>query len=163
MNSWTRGPLGWLQRIIMSQNPIDQEPWPAIQPTEPKNGHGSNYRSDVGEEYGYEEEYPTIRLKRLFALDKDKLSIIIAFPRNTFITFCPRLVHLLLAIHGLKCENLYLHLWNFNEVCLTFQEPNCCTNYGKFMLFLFSLKERAKSWLNSLRPWRIKTWQEIQE
>ena len=72
------------------------------------------------------------------------------------------MITLLPNFHGLKSENLYLHLKEFEEVCVTFNDQNCTEDIVKLKLFPFSLKDKAKTWLNSLKPRSVGTWQEIQ-
>jgi hypothetical protein len=40
-----------------------------------------------------------------------------------------------------------LHLWEFKEVCNTYNDLNCSINTIKWKLFSFSLKDKAKTWL----------------
>ena len=64
--------------------------------------------------------------------------------------------------HGLKNENPYLHIWDFEEVVGTI-----CSNAEHLpsawmKLFPFSMKYNAKSWINSLRPQSILAWENMQ-
>ena len=74
----------------------------------------------------------------------------------------PGMIQLLPNFHGLESENPYLHLKEFEEICVTLTQPPCTQEIIKFKLFPFSLKDKAKIWLNSLRPGSITTWQQIQ-
>ena len=60
--------------------------------------------------------------------------------------------------HGLNSENQYLHFKEFEEVCSTFYDQSCNEETTRLKLFPFSLKDKAKTWLNSLRPRLIGTW-----
>ena len=73
----------------------------------------------------------------------------------------PGVIQLLSKFHGLDSENPYLHLKEFDGVCATLQYTNNIDDVVRLKLFPFSLKEKAKSWLHSLRPNTIRTWQEI--
>jgi hypothetical protein len=73
----------------------------------------------------------------------------------------PGVIQLLPKFHGLDSENPYLHLKEFDEVCATLQYNNVTDDIVRLKLFPFSLKEKAKSWLHSLRPNTIRTWQEM--
>uniref|UniRef100_A0A2N9HXP6 Retrotransposon gag domain-containing protein n=1 Tax=Fagus sylvatica TaxID=28930 RepID=A0A2N9HXP6_FAGSY len=73
----------------------------------------------------------------------------------------PGVIQLLPKFHGLDSENPYLHLKEFDEVCATLQYNNVTDDVVRLKLFPFSLKEKAKSWLHSLRPNTIRTWQEM--
>ena len=76
--------------------------------------------------------------------------------------FKPGMISLLPNFHGLESESPYFHLKEFEEVCVTFNDQTCIDEIVKLKLFLFSLKDKAKTWLNSLKPRSIGTWQEIQ-
>ena len=76
--------------------------------------------------------------------------------------FKPGMIPLLPNFHGLESESPYLHLRDFDEVCATFNDQACTTEIIKLKLFPFSLKDKAKTWLNSLKSRSIGTWQEMQ-
>ena len=69
----------------------------------------------------------------------------------------PGEIQLLPKFHGLDYENPYLYLKEFDEVCATLQYNNITDDVVRLKLFPFSLKEKAKSWLHSLRPNTIRT------
>ena len=73
----------------------------------------------------------------------------------------PGVIRLLPKFHGLDSESPYLHLKEFDEICATLQYNNVTDDVVMLKMFPFSLKERAKSWLHSLRPNTISTWQEM--
>uniref|UniRef100_A0A2N9I9L5 Reverse transcriptase/retrotransposon-derived protein RNase H-like domain-containing protein n=1 Tax=Fagus sylvatica TaxID=28930 RepID=A0A2N9I9L5_FAGSY len=77
----------------------------------------------------------------------------IVFPlqANNF-NFKPGMIPLLPKFHGIESENPYLHIKEFEEVCATFHDQTCSEEIVRLKLFPFSLKEKAKTWLNSLRP-----------
>ena len=64
----------------------------------------------------------------------------------------PYLVPLLPQFHGMENENPYTHIKDFEEVCHTFQEETTSIDLMRLKLFLFTLNEKTKVWLNSLRP-----------
>ena len=80
---------------------------------------------------------------------------------NNFI-FKPGLISLFPKFHGLDSENPSLHFKEFEEVCATFHDQSCNEETSRLKLFHFSLKDKAKTWLNSLEPRSIGTWQEMQ-
>ena len=80
---------------------------------------------------------------------------------NNF-NFKPSMISLLPKFHSLDCENPYLHFKEFEEVCSTFHDQSFNEETIRLKLFPFSLKDKAKTWLNSLRPRSIGTWQEMQ-
>ena len=50
----------------------------------------------------------------------------------------------------------------FEDVCNTFQEGGALIDLMRLKLFPFTLKDKAKIWLNSLRPRSIRTWTDLQ-
>ena len=60
-------------------------------------------------------------------------------------------------------ENPYSHIREFEEVCTTFQEGKTDTNLLKLKAFPLTLKDKAKIWLNSLRPRTIRNWADLQD
>jgi hypothetical protein len=56
-----------------------------------------------------------------------------------------------------------LHLREFEEVWNTYNDSNCSMNTIKLKLFSFSLKDKAKTWLQNLRSWSIRVWDEMQQ
>ena len=64
--------------------------------------------------------------------------------------------------HSLDSGNPYLHFKEFEEVYSTFHDQSCNEETIRLKVFPFSLKDKAKTWLNSLRPRLIGTWQEMQ-
>ena len=65
--------------------------------------------------------------------------------------------------HGVEKENPYLHVKEFEEMVGTFYNQPAQLNVARLKLFPFSLKDKAKIWLNALRPQSIRTWAEMQE
>ena len=74
----------------------------------------------------------------------------------------PYLVPLLPTYHGMENENPYTHLRDFEEVCTTFKEGMMDMDFLKLKAFPLTLKDKAKIWLNSLRPRTIRNWAELQ-
>ena len=74
----------------------------------------------------------------------------------------PYLVPLLPTFHGMENENPYTHIHDFEEVCITFKEGEIDMDLLKLKAFPLTLKEKAKIWLNSLRPRTIRSWAELQ-
>ena len=66
-----------------------------------------------------------------------------------------------LIFHGMENENPYVHIRKFEEVVATFHNQLGAMDIIRLRVFPFSLKERAKSWLYSLRPRSIGTWGEM--
>ena len=74
----------------------------------------------------------------------------------------PYLVPLLPTYHGMENENPYTHIRDFEEVCNTFKEGMMDMDLLKLKAFTLTLKDKAKIWLNSLRPRTIRNWAELQ-
>ena len=74
----------------------------------------------------------------------------------------PYLVPLLPTYHGMENENPYTHIRDFEEVCTTFKEGMMDMDLLKLKAFPLTLKNKAKIWLNSLRPRTIRNWGELQ-
>ncbi|RVW12783.1 hypothetical protein CK203_108804 [Vitis vinifera] len=62
----------------------------------------------------------------------------------------------------MESENPYAHIKEFEDVCNTFQEGGASIDLMRLKLFPFTLKDKAKIWLNSLRPRSIRTWTDLQ-
>ena len=74
----------------------------------------------------------------------------------------PHIVPLLHTFHGMERESPYEHIKEFEEVCNTFQEGGVSIDLIRLKLFTFTLKDKAKIWLNSLRPRSIRAWTDLQ-
>ena len=74
----------------------------------------------------------------------------------------PYLMPLLPTFHGMENENPYTHIQEFEEVCTTFKEGVPNMDLLKLKAFPLTLKDKAKIWLNSLRPRTIRNWAELQ-
>ena len=67
------------------------------------------------------------------------------------------IVPLLPTFHGMESENPYAHIKEYEDVCNTFQEGGGSIDLMGLKIFPFTLKDKAKIWLNSLRPRSIQT------
>ncbi|RVW64736.1 Transposon Ty3-I Gag-Pol polyprotein [Vitis vinifera] len=74
----------------------------------------------------------------------------------------PHIVPLLPNFHGMESENPYAHIKEFEEVCNTFRKGGASIDLMRLKLFPFTLKDKAKIWLNSLRPRIIRNWVDLQ-
>ena len=70
---------------------------------------------------------------------------------------------LLPTFHGMESENPYSHMRGFEEVYNTFKEETVTVDLMKLKIFPFTLKDKAKFWLNSLRPRSIRQWTKMQD
>ena len=75
----------------------------------------------------------------------------------------PYLVPLLPTFHGMENENPYSHIRDFEEVCTTFKEGITAMDLLKLKALPLTLKDKAKIWLNSLRPRTIRSWADLQD
>ena len=77
------------------------------------------------------------------------------------VIFRPYLVPLLPTFLCMENENPYTHIRDFKEVCATFKEGAIDMELLKLKAFPLTLKDKAKIWLNSLRPRTIRNWVEL--
>ena len=61
-----------------------------------------------------------------------------------------------------KRKSIHAHIRDFEEVCTTFKEGAFDMDLLKLKAFSLTLKDKAKIWLNSLRPRTIRNWAELQ-
>ena len=62
----------------------------------------------------------------------------------------------------MESENPYSHIRDFEEVWNTFKEDAANVDLMRLKYFPLTLKDKAKIWLNSLRPRTIRNWTEMQ-
>ena len=62
----------------------------------------------------------------------------------------------------MESENPYTHIRDFEEVSNTFKEDATNLDLMRLKFFPLTLKDKAKIWLNSLRPRTIRNWTEMQ-
>ena len=65
--------------------------------------------------------------------------------------------------NGMPTEDPHLHLRLFMEVSDSFKIASVIEDAVRLKLFPYSLRDRARAWLNSLPPSSISTWQELAE
>lgn len=86
----------------------------------------------------------------------------IMYPPNMLnVDLKPDMIQLLPNFHEMENENLYMHIREFEEVMATFNHHPNISNMVRLKFFPFSLKDKAKGWLYSLRPRSIETWDEM--
>ncbi|XP_024961929.1 uncharacterized protein LOC112502289 [Cynara cardunculus var. scolymus] len=62
---------------------------------------------------------------------------------------------------GLPSEDSHSHLKSFMEITDTFPIPGVSNDALRLTLFPFSLRDRAKSWFNSLQPGFVDSWNSV--
>lgn len=72
-------------------------------------------------------------------------------------------IQMLPPFHGLTHDDPYKHLNEFLEICSTVRIQNFTNEALMLRLFPFSLKDKAKHWLNSLPANSITTWDQLQQ
>ena len=60
-------------------------------------------------------------------------------------------------------EDPHLHLKQFLEIASNFKIPGVTDDAFRLRLFPYSLKDRARAWLNSLEPNSLNSWNELAE
>ncbi|KAH9658022.1 hypothetical protein KPL70_023327 [Citrus sinensis] len=73
----------------------------------------------------------------------------------------PSVLNCLPTFSGLENEDPYNHLNDFHAICQTFKYENFSDDDVKLRLFPFSLKDRARSWLNTLLANSIASWEQM--
>ena len=68
------------------------------------------------------------------------------------------MIQLLLTFYGLDKEDPYYYVNEFLDICATFKFQNFSKESIKLRLYPFSLKDKAKAWLNSLEVGSITSW-----
>lgn len=73
----------------------------------------------------------------------------------------PATINMLPKFHGSECEEPYIHLNKFLTFCHTFKNQNLDSEAVKLRLFPLSLEDHTATWLNSLTPNSITTWDKL--
>ena len=127
-----------------------------------ERNHSTSYSSSSSNTMSEHEENPVRTLKEYLHPTRTATPSCIIFPPNApQIDFKPGMIQLLPTFHGLENENPYVHIREFEEVVATFHSQPNIMDSVRLKFFPFSLKDRAKSWLYSLRPRSIGTWAEM--
>ena len=79
-------------------------------------------------------------------------------PPSEDIIIKPYIVPMLPTFHGIESENPYSHIQEFEEVCNNFKEGISNVDMMRLKFFPLTLKDKAKTWLNSLRLRTIRYW-----
>src|SRR3954466_7548468 len=103
---------------------------------------------------------PQKTLKELFSpISTNPPSCIVLLEETaTHFELKPPIINLLPNFHGMDREDPYMHVKDFLDICSTFKFQNFADDSIRFRLFPFSLKEKAKAWLNSLPSKVVTSW-----
>ncbi|XP_052288726.1 uncharacterized protein LOC127899394 isoform X2 [Citrus sinensis] len=160
MRHWSRSSSGRLIRRSQSPPPIMDE-------NEGENVLGElNPQIDQGDnqsQHGHDQNQPRTLRDYMNPTRTGAPSCILFPPEASRFNFKSGIIQLLPTFHGLESENPYLHLRDFEEVCNTYTDQNCSMNIIRLKLFPFSLKDKAKTWLQNLRSRSVRTWNNMQE
>jgi hypothetical protein len=87
----------------------------------------------------------------------------IAFQLNVQSNFnlSPHLLSMVPHYRGTPTEDPYLHIRDFFDICKTQNIHGLNVKGIRLIIFLFSLKDNAKLWLNSLAAGSINNWEEL--
>ena len=154
MHHWDRGSSGRLQRVC---TPIDQTCEISV--------HSENMDPLLEEQQSQQEApmNPTAYRSMRDHIHPPRVSApSCIIPPADDVVVRPYLVPLLPTFHGMENENPYTHIREFEEVCTTFKEGVPDMDLLKLKAFPLTLKDKAKIWLNSLRPRTIRNWAELQ-
>ncbi len=160
MLKWNRDDTGRLSRTTLDHplGHIPEIPSQYLTPCEM-----ADLNEDAGSHHNREREPNVMTLRQYLQPARTSQPSCIIFPNNVgHFDIKPGVIQLLPKFHGLESESPYLHLKDFEELSITFRVPNVTEDVLKLTLFPFSLKDKAKTWLNSLRPRSIRTWQDMQ-
>ncbi|RVW94437.1 Retrovirus-related Pol polyprotein from transposon 17.6 [Vitis vinifera] len=83
-------------------------------------------------------------------------------PNHDHVTIRPQVVSQLPIFRGTENENPYSHIKEFEDIVSIFREANTPLEIFRMKLFPLSLKDKAKTWFNSLRPYSIRNWGDLQ-
>ena len=112
---------------------------------ETRNNHEKNRRNM------YELLHPT----------QNSIPSCIMFPPNApHVELKQDLLTILLDFRGQENENSYVHVRAFEEVISSFYAQNVIET-TKFRFFPFSLKNKTRSWLYTLKPRSLGNWGEM--
>jgi hypothetical protein len=117
--------------------------------------------SIMAEEREAQPEAPKMTLYQLLHPTQSSILSCIMFPPNApHVEIKQRLIAILLDFRGLENENPYVHVRAFEEVIGSFYTQNIIESV-KLRFFPFSLKDKAKGWLYTVKPRSIGSWGEM--
>ena len=153
MHQWDRDISGRLQRV---STPIDQGCEVSVhsEQMDPLSEEQQSQQGALMNPIAYRSMRDHIHPHRV----SEPSSII---PLADDVVVRPYLMPLLPTFQGMENEKPYTHIQEFEEVCTTFKEGVPDMDLLKLKSFPLTLKDKAKIWLNSLRPITIRNWAEL--
>jgi hypothetical protein len=114
--------------------------------------------SIIAEERVVQPEAPRMTMYQLLHPTQSSILSCIMFPLNAHhVEIKQGLIVILPDFRGLENENPYVHVRAFEEVIGNFYAQNVI-EMAKLRFFLFSLKDKAKGWLYTLKSKSIGNW-----
>uniref|UniRef100_A0A2N9FD69 Retrotransposon gag domain-containing protein n=1 Tax=Fagus sylvatica TaxID=28930 RepID=A0A2N9FD69_FAGSY len=115
----------------------------------------------MAKERGAQPEAPRMTMYQLLHPTQSSIPSCIMFPPNApHVEIKQGLMAILPDFRGLENENPYVHVRAFEEVIGSFYAQNVIET-AKLRFFPFSLKDKAKGWLYTLKPRSIGSWGEM--
>ena len=132
-----------------------------IPPNSPADSQISESESEKSMNMG--DGNPPRSLRQLFAPDAISAPSCIVVPDNVVrFELKPSSLNNLPCFRGMENKDPYDHVRTFKEVCELIKTPNVPIDLVRLRLFPFSLHDRAKAWLHSMRPASINSWELMQ-
>ena len=148
MFQWIRNSDGRLVKVSIPQE-LDYELSLNLNPMEPLH-------QEQQSQQGVERNPNTFRSMRDHIHPPQMSAPSCIMPPTEQIVIMLHIVPLLPTFHDMESENPYSHIREFEEVCNTFKEETTTVDLLRLKLFTFTLKDKEKFWLNSLRPRSIR-------
>ena len=149
MSIWVRNKKGRLEIFETYFGNLFDTPLPA--PSSSIMGDGTHNNHEENRRTMYELLLPT----------QNSIPLCIMFPPNALhVELKQGLLVILPDFRGQENENPYVHVRAFEEVISNFYVQNVI-EIAKLRFFPFSLKDKARSWLYTLKPRSIGSWGEM--
>ena len=163
MSVWSRDPSGRLKRVdLHPQSPSvtrslegDFEEMANLNEVDPPREGVQLARND-------QPQAPRTLRDYLNPLRQTPPSCIVIPPNLPPLHFKPGMAQMIPKFYGMDSERPYQHLKDFEEMCIMFHDNTCTEEHQRLRLFPFSLQDKAKVWLNNLRPRSITSWAMLQ-
>ncbi|KAK8560184.1 hypothetical protein V6N13_061225 [Hibiscus sabdariffa] len=144
-----------IQEVRQNQNPLEGQDPPAlvgniINPPAPQN----------------DQQLPIRTVRDYLAEDLDGLNLAVTMPEFEAEHFelKPVMFNMLNTLGQFgrsPAKNARQHLKSFMEICNSFKIHGVSNDVLKLKLFPYSLRDKAKAWLNNLPPGSFQSWTEL--